>query len=103
MESPAKFRGGLRNRRGNATWPLATLLVTSDRVTLRSPLGGAEFTAASRWHVQRWRGLTAEGLRFTDESSLSALTFWTSRLQDVVAALEEHGWHVGNFPEPSSR
>ena len=50
--------------------------------------------------MQRWRGLTAQGVRFTDDNSLSAVTFWTSRLPEVVLALEEHGWHVDNFPEP---
>jgi hypothetical protein len=104
MERPAKFRGGLRNGRGSATWPFATMLVTSDHVTLRSPLGGAVITAGSTWHAQRWRGLTAEGVRFTDERSLSRpLTFWTTRLQDVVAALESCGWHVEEFPEPAER
>ena len=103
MESSAKFRGGLSNRRVNITWPFATLVVTADRVTLRSPLGGAEIAAGSRWHLQRWSGLIAQGVRFTDNRSLYAVTVWTYRLPEVVRVLEEHGWHVGNFPERDSR
>lgn len=70
METSAKFRGGLRNRRGNVTWPFATMLVTTGQVTLRSPPGGAEIPTGTR-HAQRWRGLTAAGVRFTDEGSLA--------------------------------
>ena len=98
MDSGAKFRGGLRNRRGNATWPFATMHVNRERVLLRSPIGGAEILAGPTWHAQKWRGFSASGVRFTDERSLStALTFWTFRLEDVVAALERYGWHVEDF------
>jgi hypothetical protein len=101
MDGQAKFRGGLRNRRGNATWPFATMLVTHDRVTLRSPIGGAAIVRGGTWHAQKWRGFASEGVRFTDETSLStALTFWSFRLKDVVAALEQHGWHVEDFDQP---
>ncbi len=96
MGDEARFRGGVRNHRGNATWPLAVLTVSRESISVRSPLGNTVIRAGDGVHICEHRGLMSDGVRFTQESPLrKPLTFWTRRPQDVLAALARYGWQLG--------
>ena len=97
MGDEGEFRGGLRNQRGNVTWPFAVLTVTREAIRTRSPLGTVVIHAGEAVHICEHRGLLSDGVRFTRESPLRwPLIFWTRRPQDVLAALRRFGWQIGH-------
>ena len=96
-----RYRGGLRNRRGNVTWPFATLTATSERIVLTSPLGGLTVTRSDDVLVTPHDGLTAAGLRFYAEGASSGVTFWTGRRDELRERLENLGWVVEDVPHPN--
>jgi hypothetical protein len=88
-----RARGGLRNRRGNVTWPLALLIAEPNRIVLKGLLGGARFDTPQRVKISPHDGITAIGLRFAPEDLRSeALTFWTARRDELVQQLRQLGW-----------
>ena len=90
-----RVRGGLRNRRGNATWPFALLVADTSSIVLKGPLGGVRFDTPQTVTISPRAGITAGGLRFApDDLGSEAVTFWTGRRDEVVRELRRLGWTV---------
>lgn len=96
-----RYRGGLRNWRGNVTWPFATLTADSEHIVLTSPLGGLTVTRLDEVFITPRDGLTSVGLRFYAEGASKGVTFWTGRRHELRRQLESLGWVVEDVPHPN--
>jgi hypothetical protein len=95
--------------RMNATWPLAVLTITNSRVSirLRGPLqriGGVPLdgTSAEIARVFPTRSMWSRGVGFTDRAGREWY-FWTRRVQQVLAILDERGYRVTDVPQKAAK
>ena len=98
------FVGGMRSRRGNATWPLASLTIDHElgvSVQLRGRLPQVLFglwipkvsyPAGADTQAENVRGgFTGSGGVRLQADGWPSVVFWTFRPREVVTALAEHG------------
>lgn len=101
-----EFRGGLRWRWANATYPLATLRVSDDYVVLRSfivPTSEAFVRRDEVLAVAVVRRLAGVGFRvLTADGRCDGAIFWSWSEARVREALARHGWPV-EYGDRSSR
>ena len=92
-----RIRGGLRNKRGAASWPFALLIADATTIVLRGALGGARFDISQNVAISLRNAITGDGLRFAPEDLHSeAVTFYTlpGRRDELVRHLRRLGWTV---------
>jgi hypothetical protein len=97
---PSEFRGGLRQGLRNATWPLSSLRVDADTISIRTLtrlFQDIDIRLDETIGVRGERRLWSRGLRFdTASGRLANMVWWTppGRHEEVVAALRDAGWPV---------
>ncbi len=99
-----EITGGARIGFANATWPLATLIVTKYRLDINATIvGNCSFTTNDIISIEPCSGLFSKGIKINHRVEAyknKEIIFWTNqKFEDIINSINEVGF-VCNSPSP---
>ena len=92
-----RVRGGLRIPRANASWPLASLECTAERLRIGSPFGRLLIERADIEAIHAHRGIISRGVQIVLKQRHARFgdpIFWYGKTERLLDDLAELGWPV---------